>query len=85
MTRSEILGNTEFYGNLMGQRAILPYLTKILEPKPKGEFVIDTLVPGAHFYITAGAGQREAFVSVAPLKSGENRDLGTITLKERKP
>ena len=42
MTRSEILGNTEFYGNLMGQRAMLPYVTKILEPKPKGEFVIDT-------------------------------------------
>ena len=47
MTRSEILGNTEFYANLMGQRAMLPYVTKILEPKPKSEFVIDTLVPGA--------------------------------------
>ena len=85
MTRSEIFGDTEIYANLMGQKAMLPYLTKILEPKPKGEFVIDTLVPGARFYITAGAGRREAIVSVAPLKPGEDRDLGTITLKERKP
>jgi hypothetical protein len=85
MTRSEILGNAEFYVNLMGQKAMLPYLTKILEPRPKGEFVIDTLVPGAHFYITAGAGRREAIVSVTRLEPGEDRDLGAITLKERKP
>jgi hypothetical protein len=73
------------YANLMGQKAMLPYFAKILEPKPKGEFVVDTLVPGAHFYITAEAGRREAVVSVSPLKPGEDRDLGTITLKERKP
>ena len=35
MTRSEILGNTEFYANLMGQKAMLAYVTKILEPKPR--------------------------------------------------
>jgi beta-lactamase regulating signal transducer with metallopeptidase domain len=85
MTRSEIVGETEIYANLMGQKAMLPYLTKILEPKPKGEFVIDTLVPGVRFYIEAGAGRREAFVSVPPLKPGEDRDLGTVILKERKP
>jgi hypothetical protein len=69
----------------MGQKAMLPYWMKVLQPKPKGEFVIDTLVPGVHFYITAGAGRREAFVTVKPLNPGEDRDLGTITLKERTP
>jgi hypothetical protein len=64
---------------------MLSYFTKILAPKPKGEFVIDTLVPGARLYITAGMGRREAIVSVVPLKPGEDRDLGAITLKERKP
>jgi BlaR1 peptidase M56 len=85
MTRSEIFRDTTFYAELMGQKFMLSYFTKIVEPKPKGEFVIDTLVPGANFYFTAGTGQREAIVSVTPLKPGEDRDLGTITLKERKP
>ncbi len=85
MTRSEIMRETEIYVTLMGQKAMLPYWMKVLQPKPKGEFVIDTLVPGVHFYITAGAGRREALVTVKPLNPGEDRDLGTITLKERTP
>ena len=85
MTRSEMLRDTEIYVNLMGQKAMLLYFTKILQPKPKGEFVIDTLVPGARFVIAAGAGRREAHVFVPPLKPGEDRDLGTITIKERQP
>jgi BlaR1 peptidase M56 len=85
MTRSEIMRETEIYVTLMGQKAMLPYWMKVLQSKPKGEFVIDTLVPGVHFYITAGAGRREAFVTVKPLNPGEDRDLGTITLKERTP
>jgi 5-hydroxyisourate hydrolase-like protein (transthyretin family)/protocatechuate 3,4-dioxygenase beta subunit len=84
-TRSEIFRDTTFYAELMGQKSMLSYFAKILEPKPKGEFVIDTLVPGVRFYITAGAGRREAVVSVPPLKPGEDRDQGTIILKERKP
>jgi beta-lactamase regulating signal transducer with metallopeptidase domain len=85
MTRSEMLRDTDIYVNLMGQKAMLPYFTKILQPRPKGEFVIDTLVPGARFVITAGAGRREAQVFVPPLKPGEDRDLGTITITERRP
>jgi 5-hydroxyisourate hydrolase-like protein (transthyretin family) len=85
MTRSEILRDTEIYVNMMGQKGMMAYWMKVLQPRPKGEFVVDTLVPGACFYITAGAGRREAYVFVPPLKPGEDRDLGTITLKEQKP
>jgi hypothetical protein len=46
--------------------------------------VIDTLLPGVRFYIQAASGDgRSAGVPVSPLKPGEDRDLGTITLKER--
>ncbi len=85
MTRAEIMLDAKIYANLMGQKAIMSYVTRVLQPKPKGEFVIDTLVPGGTFYIMAGVGRREAFVSVPPLKPGEDRDLGTITLSRRKP
>ena len=85
MTRAEIMRDTTNYIELMGQKGILLYLTKITEPKPKGVFVIDTLMPGARFYIAAGAGRREAYLSLPPLKPGEDLDLGTITIKERKP
>jgi hypothetical protein len=77
--------DTEFHVNLMGQTAIVPYMMNILQPRPKGEFVIDTLVPGAPFVITAGEGRFSADVTVPPLKPGEDRDLGTIALKEPRP
>jgi len=85
LTRSEILRDTTSYVELMGQKTILSYYMKLVRPKPKGEFVIDTLLPGTRFHIMAGAGRREALVSVPPLKPDEDRDLGTITLKERQP
>ena len=70
----------------IGQRAMLAYLTKRLQSEAEGEFVIDTLVPGARFYIRAAKRRTgEACVPLTPLKPGEDRDLGTITLKERKP
>ena len=48
--------------------------------------MIDTLLPGVRLYIDGrtSAGS-EAIVPVAPLKPGEDRDLGTITLKELNP
>ena len=58
---------------------------KVLQPRKNGEFVLDTLVPGVHLVITAGAGRREVWLSVPPLKPGEDRDLGTLTLRERQP
>jgi beta-lactamase regulating signal transducer with metallopeptidase domain len=85
MTRAEIFRDTTFYVEMMGQKALMPYMTKVLQPRPKGEFVIDTLVAGARFYIVAGAGRREGHMSLPPLKPGEDRDLGTITIKERTP
>jgi hypothetical protein len=72
------------YTNLLGQRAMMIYWTR-LRSDAKGEFVIDTLLPGVPLYVTANAVRQEAFVPVAPLKPGEDRDLGTITLKEFTP
>ena len=64
---TELMRDTELYANMMGQKAIMPYMTKIMEPKPKGEFVIDTLLPEpARFYIAAGAGRREAYCPCRP-------------------
>jgi hypothetical protein len=75
--------DTEFHVNLMGQKAIRPYMMTVLQPRPKGEFVIDTLVLGAPFHITGGLGRFEAYAAVQPLKPDEDRDIGTIILKER--
>jgi hypothetical protein len=85
MTRSQMLRETTFYVELMGQKSIMPYMVKVLQPRKNGEFVLDKLVPGAHFVITAGAGRREGWLAVPPLKPGEDRDLGTLTLRERQP
>ena len=69
MTRSKIVRDTTPYVELMGQKAMIPYYMKLLQPKPNGEFVIDTLVPGVRFDIMAGVGRREAQVSVPPLQA----------------
>ena len=73
-----------YYTNLLGQRAMMIYWNR-LRSDARGEFVIDTLLPGVPLYVTANSGRQEAFVPVRPLKPGEDRDLGTITLKELKP
>jgi hypothetical protein len=84
MSRNDVFRSTESYCNIIGQKAMLPYLERNMVG-PRGEFVIDTLVPGARLYIMAGAGDLEARVPVAPLQPGEDRDLGALTLKERQP
>jgi beta-lactamase regulating signal transducer with metallopeptidase domain len=84
MSRGEIFRNAEFYVNIIGQKAMAAFDEKI-KLNPRGEFVIDTLVPGARFYLMGGAPGLEAYVPLPPLKPGEDRDLGTITLKEPKP
>jgi beta-lactamase regulating signal transducer with metallopeptidase domain len=73
----------EFYANILGER----HMSLMNEhPGSDGAFTIDTLIPGANYYVNAGAtGGREAHVGVFDLKPGENRDLGTLVLKERKP
>ena len=73
----------EFYANILGQRNM-----NLLNERPRstGEFTLDTMIPGASFYVTAAeGGGREAHVAVPDLKPGEDRDLGTLVLKERKP
>jgi hypothetical protein len=82
MKRDDLFRNAEIYANVIGQMAMMAYGERN-KPNPRGEFVIDTLVPGARFYIMAGSGSLEAEVAVPALKPGEDRDIGTITLKER--
>ncbi len=59
------------YTNLLGQRAMMIYWTR-LRSDAKGEFVIDTLLPGVPLYMTANAVRQEAFVPVraAPARRG---------------
>ena len=82
MSRNEVFRNTHIYSNILGQKAMLAYGEKS-KPGRQGEFVIDTLMPGVRYYVMAGSGSLEAMVPVPPLKTGEDRDLGTITVKER--
>jgi hypothetical protein len=86
MGRQELMMKLQkmHYTNLLGQRAMMIYWTR-LRSDAKGDFVIDTLIPGIPLYMTANAVRQEAFVPVAPLQPGEDRDLGTITLKEFTP
>jgi len=73
----------EFYGNVLGQRNI-----NILNERTgsAGEFTLDAMIPGASFYVTAAeGGGRSARAAVPDLKPGEDRDLGTLVLKERQP
>jgi hypothetical protein len=72
------------YVNVLGQRAMMPYFLK-LRSDSRGAFVIDTLLPGVPFYVTANSGRQLAMIPVPALKPGEDRDLGTITLEEMKP
>jgi hypothetical protein len=84
LSRAEIMNDATPYFEILGERAMLAYWLK-MHPNPQGQFVLDTLLPGARLYLVAGTGQREARVPLAPLKPGEDRDLGTITLQERTP
>jgi beta-lactamase regulating signal transducer with metallopeptidase domain len=73
----------EFYANILGQRQMMLMNER---PKDTGEFTIDTLIPGSTFYVTAAEpGGRSSQGPVPDLKPGEDRDLGTLVLKERKP
>jgi hypothetical protein len=84
MSRNDVFRNTHIYSNILGQKAMLAYSEKNKLGR-QGEFVIDTLMPGVRYYVMAGSRRLEAMVSVSSLKPGEDRDLGTITLKERTP
>ncbi len=83
MKRDQIL-TQEFYSNIMESSFREEYRKKE-KPGADGSFELDALVSGRSFYIVAASGGREAFRHVAPLRPGEVRDLGNVTLEERKP
>jgi 5-hydroxyisourate hydrolase-like protein (transthyretin family) len=72
----------QFYNAVLGQRHFHFYHEF---DGCNGEFSFEALIPGARFYVVGAGSGREAYVPVDGLKPGEVRDLGTITMKERKP
>ena len=84
MSRDEIFRNTWFHSVLIA-KTNLPDYVQTLKSNDQGEFVIDTLLSGVRLCIFAEENDEQALVPVSPLRPGEDRDLGTITLKERKP
>ena len=51
----------------------------------QGKYQFEHLIAGARYGIGVGAGALQGFAAVPLLKPGEDRDLGTITLKELQP
>ncbi len=83
MSREELLPKLERvqYFDLLGQRAMVDYLV-LFQTNARGEFAIDTLLPGMDFYVMVSSTQGVALAPVTPLKPCEDRDLGTITVGE---
>ena len=75
-------GVTQFYSMMLGQRHFGFYHEF---DGCDGQFSFEALIAGVRFYVIGAGGGREARVPVDDLKPGEVRDLGTITMKERKP
>ncbi len=82
MSRDEMLVNFERfpYWDLLGERAMMSSM-EMFQTNPRGEFAIDTLVPGIEIHVMVPWAQGVALVTVPPLQPGEDRDLGTITVK----
>ncbi len=82
LKRDELLGRPDqalFYSNITQE-----YFANE-KPDAEGRFRFENLLPGARFTIVAaGSDTGEAFHPVAALKPGEDRDLGTITMKKTK-
>jgi beta-lactamase regulating signal transducer with metallopeptidase domain len=83
MTRDDVFASTSFYSDLIGETNLT--YSERQRSNAQGEFVIDTLLPGVRLYVFGASGNREAQVPLKPLRPGEDRDLGTITLKETEP
>jgi hypothetical protein len=74
----ELFANAEIYSNLLPG----PTRSGLRESlDAKGKFALGLLMPGARLYLTATTGDRSATVPIPELKPGEDRDLGTITLR----
>jgi beta-lactamase regulating signal transducer with metallopeptidase domain len=86
LSRNELFSeeNALFYANMVGEA----YYFEVAgheKPDERGEFLFDGLIPGVRFYVTAASGGRATRQFVPPLRAGEVRDLGTLTLKEERP
>jgi hypothetical protein len=81
LSRDEMFNQNlaQFYSNVLGGRNFF-FLNR--EANNRGEFSFEAIIPGARFYVSASGPGRSAFAAVPELKPGENRDLGTVTLKE---
>jgi 5-hydroxyisourate hydrolase-like protein (transthyretin family) len=84
MSRDDIFRNMWFHSVLVAKRDH-PHYVEMLKSNAQGEFAIDNLLPGARLCIFTEETDRQALVRVSPLEPGEDRDLGTIILEERKP
>jgi hypothetical protein len=84
MSRDEIFRTMWFHSGLIAKKN-QPNSVESIRSNAPGEFVIDTLLSGVRLCIFAEENNEQALVPVPPLRPGEDRDLGTITLKERKP
>ena len=78
---SSIEDLAEFYANVLGSGTCT---SRTSEPGAQGEFTLESMIPGACFYVTAARAETARPQVPAPdLKPGEVRDLGTLVLKER--
>jgi 5-hydroxyisourate hydrolase-like protein (transthyretin family) len=84
MGRDDIFRSMWFHSVLIAKRDYPEYVES-LKLNAQSEFVIDNLLAAVRLCIFAEQNDRQAVVQVQPLEPGEDRNLGTITLKERKP
>ena len=83
MNRDDIFRNSVHGSTLIAKAQQSDYV-QTFRTNDQGEFVIDTLLSGVRLCIFAEENEEQALFQVSPLRPGEDRDLGTISLKERK-
>ena len=84
MSRDDIFRNMWFHSGLIAKKN-KPNSVESIRSNAPGGFVIDNLLSGVRLCVFAEENDEQVLVQVPPLRPGEDRDLGTITLKERKP
>jgi 5-hydroxyisourate hydrolase-like protein (transthyretin family) len=84
MSRDDIFRNMWFHSGLNAKKN-KPNSVETIRSNAPGGFVIDNLRSGVRLCVFAEENDEQVLVPMPPLRPGEDRDLGTITLKERKP
>jgi beta-lactamase regulating signal transducer with metallopeptidase domain len=74
-----------FYSNLLGVNVHRQLLGHEDRTNSKGEFRLTCLIPGASNYFVASKHPYAVVKTLAALKPGESRDLGTLVLMKQKP